>query len=160
MAPLVTCLRRVRLKVWARRGAGSLGMHSESEWLWGLMGRNRSAGTVSCWEKSLSWECTEPRDPAQIDESALRQVVALSSRGYRWGDEQFANDDAILNVLLSLTNVIDKSLSSLAPPTEVQEECRTAETESYATLSSSDIPLILQSLHERLRSNWTALNRD
>lgn len=61
---LVTCLRSVRLSVWVRRGGGSRGMLSESEWLWGLMGLKRSVGTVSCWENSSGWERTELLEPA------------------------------------------------------------------------------------------------
>lgn len=44
----LTCLRRVRESVCPRRGGGILGIHSESDRLWGLMGRKSSVGTVSC----------------------------------------------------------------------------------------------------------------
>lgn len=40
-------------------------MLSESEWLWGLMGLKRSAGTVSCWENSPGCDRSEQLEPAQ-----------------------------------------------------------------------------------------------
>lgn len=64
---LVTCLRSVRLSVCVCLGRG---MPSESEWLWGLMGRKRSVGTVSWWENSSGWECTDPLEPAHIQQQS------------------------------------------------------------------------------------------
>lgn len=67
---LVTCLRSVRLNVCACLGGCSRGIFSESEWLWGLMGLKRSVGTVSWWENSSGWECTDPLDPAHIQQQS------------------------------------------------------------------------------------------
>lgn len=73
---LVTCLRSVRLNVCACLGGCSRGIFSKSEWLWGLMGLKRSVGTVSWWEHSSGWECTDPLDPAHIQQQSYLTGVS------------------------------------------------------------------------------------
>lgn len=64
----VTCLRSVRLGACVRLGGGRRGMLSESEWLWGLMGRKWSEGAVSCWVKPSGCERTETLEPENNQE--------------------------------------------------------------------------------------------
>lgn len=63
----LTCRRRVRESVCPRRGGGILGIHSESDRLWGLMGRKSSVGTVRCCVVSSVWDCTELMEPVNWD---------------------------------------------------------------------------------------------